>query len=173
VGTISGDAEQGTVDLNIALEKVRHNLQAAIDENNATIISGPLPTLIAHEAHFVSLFQNLIGNAIKYRSQQTPEIHIYVVRDGAFFRFAISDNGMGIDATYHDSIFMAFKRLHGKNIPGTGIGLAICQRVVERYGGRIWVRSQLGHGSTFIFNLPATLASEPPDPKADFAHPEA
>jgi PAS domain S-box-containing protein len=166
VGAMSDDTEQGTVDLNVALEKVRHNLKAAIDENNASITSDPLPTLVAHEAHFVSLFQNLIGNAIKYRSQQTPEVCIAVTRSDGFFRFAVTDNGMGIDSPYQDSIFMAFKRLHGKNIPGTGIGLAICQRVVERYGGRIRVQSDLGHGSTFFFDLPQSLASQPTDPKA-------
>ena len=95
-----------------------------------------------------------MGNAIKYRSGERPRIHISCERLENQFRFAVADNGMGIDPEYHAKIFGVFKRLHGKKIPGTGIGLAICQRVVERYGGRIWVESQLGAGATFFFILP-------------------
>lgn len=106
--------------------------------------------------HFIALFQNLIGNAIKYRSERAPRIRISVGTADGWVRFAVADNGIGIDPEYHAKIFVAFKRLHGKDIPGTGIGLAICQRVIERYGGRISAESQLGQGATFIFALPAT-----------------
>jgi PAS domain S-box-containing protein len=143
-----------TVDLNQVVEKVKQNLQASIEETGTMLIAENLPTLSAHEGYFVPLFQNLIGNAIKYRGEQPPRIHVSVQEADGELRFAVSDNGMGIESEYHEKIFIAFKRLHGKKIPGTGIGLAICQRVVERYGGRIWVESEEGHGATFYFTLP-------------------
>jgi PAS domain S-box-containing protein len=145
------------VDLNSVLEKAIDNLNVAIVNNQAQVTVDPMPTLRVYPAHVLSLFQNLIGNAIKYRGPEPPRVHVSVqaIDDGV--RFAVSDNGMGIEPQYHDKIFVAFKRLHGKSIPGTGIGLAICHRVVERYGGKIWVESTLGHGSTFFFTLPAAL----------------
>ena len=142
------------VDLNEVMEIARQNLKASIGETNAVVTADPLPVIGAFQAHFVSLFQNLIGNAIKYRSEQPPRIHVSVERMDGHLRFAVSDNGIGIESEYFEKIFVAFKRLHGQTIPGTGIGLAICQRVVERYGGRIWVESQPGRGSTFLFTFP-------------------
>jgi PAS domain S-box-containing protein len=142
------------VDLNLVVQKVKENLKASIEETGAEVTADPLPVLVVNDSHFVSLFQNLIGNALKYRSGNAPRIHISLSETGAQLRFAVADNGSGIAPQYHDKIFVAFKRLHGKSIPGTGIGLAICQRVVQRYGGRIWVESQVGQGSTFIFTLP-------------------
>jgi signal transduction histidine kinase len=147
------------VDLNCVLEKVRENLKAAIDASGATIISERLPTLPGYEGHFIPLLQNLIGNAIKYRSDQPPVIAISVERAGGEYQFAVVDNGIGIDPEYHERIFEVFRRLHGKKIPGTGIGLSICQRVVERYGGRIWVESREGRGSKFVFTLPRAGAA--------------
>ncbi len=152
------DAPSGTVDLNQVLDTVRFNLQAAIDESGAAITARPLPVLRGHTAQFIPLFQNLIGNAIKYRSDQPPCVQISVQERGGEFVFALADNGIGIAPEYHEKIFVAFKRLHGKQIPGTGIGLAICQRVVERHGGRIWVESQPGRGATFFFTIPKHLA---------------
>ncbi len=146
------------VDLNLIVDHVRQNLKASIDETAAIVTSDPLPTLHAYAAHFTSLFQNLIGNAIKYRSEQPPEVHISVHEADGELRFAVADNGMGIDPGYHKQIFEVFKRLHGQTIPGTGIGLAICQRVVERYDGRIWVESQVGEGATFLFTMPSSVA---------------
>jgi PAS domain S-box-containing protein len=148
-------AGAGSVDLDFVIENVRQNLKAAIEENGAVITSDSLPTLAAYQGHFVALFQNLIGNAIKYRSEHPPRIHVSVQSIDGQLRFAVADNGMGIEPEYHEKIFEVFKRLHGKKIPGTGVGLAICQRVVERYGGRIWVQSQVGQGATFLFTLPA------------------
>ena len=142
------------MDLNRLLEHVEQNLKVAIDESGALITVEHLPILHAHEAHLFSLFQNLISNSIKYRSESPPKINISVKQEDGFYRFAIADNGIGIDPDYHSKIFVAFKRLHGKEIPGTGVGLAICQRVVERFGGRIWVESEEGKGSTFLFTLP-------------------
>ena len=142
------------VDLNVVIENVRQNLKASIDETGAVVTSDPLPLLRAYRAHFQPLFQNLIGNAIKYRSTQPPRIHVSVREVDGELRFTVSDNGIGIDPEYHKQIFEVFRRLHGRQIPGTGVGLAICQRVVERYGGRIWVESQAGQGAAFVFTLP-------------------
>jgi light-regulated signal transduction histidine kinase (bacteriophytochrome) len=114
-----------------------------------------LPVVGAHEAHMLQLLQNLIGNALKYRSEHTPEISIEAERKEGCWEFAVRDNGIGIDPQYADQIFGIFKRLHGQKYPGTGIGLAICQRIVEGYGGTIWVESELGEGATFRFTLPA------------------
>lgn len=150
-----------SVDLNILMEMVIQNLKVAIAENNAVVTFGNLPVLQAHRAHFLPLFQNLIENAIKYRSSDSPRIHVSVEEINGRLRFAVSDNGIGIEPEYREKIFIAFKRLHGKAIPGTGIGLAICQRVVERYGGRIWVESALGQGSKFVFDLPDLAYSYP------------
>ncbi len=157
--SIGAQADQPAtdVDLNSVLETASKNLTFSIAETGAVVDSEDLPTVIGHEAHFIPLFQNLIGNAIKYRAEAPPRIHIKVERTDADVRFSVADNGMGIAPAYHSKIFAAFKRLHGSGIPGTGIGLAICQRVVERYGGRIWVQSELGHGATFVFTLPAKI----------------
>ena len=132
------------------------NLKTSIDESAAEIIAGDLPVVRAHESHLIPLFQNLAGNAIKYRSNRPPRIVISAEDSGAELRFAVSDNGIGIDPEYHKKIFEVFKRLHGARIQGTGVGLAICKRVVERYGGRIWVESRAGKGATFFFTLPRT-----------------
>jgi light-regulated signal transduction histidine kinase (bacteriophytochrome) len=144
------------VDLNSVLDKVLSNLNVVIEEHGAEVTCDTLPVVRAHESHVLPLFQNLIGNALKYRSDAAPRIHVSAQAVDGELRFAVSDNGIGIDPQYHSRIFGAFKRLHAHHkIPGTGIGLAICVRVVERYGGRIWVESRLGQGSTFCFTLPA------------------
>jgi light-regulated signal transduction histidine kinase (bacteriophytochrome) len=143
------------VDLNLVLGKTLENCRAAIDETGAVVTSDPLPTVPGHEPHFLQLFQNLVSNAIKYRSGKTPIIHIAATRMDELWRLSVADNGIGIAPEYHQKIFGVFKRLHGKMIAGTGIGLAICQRVVERYHGRIWVESQVDQGSTFFFTLSA------------------
>jgi PAS domain S-box-containing protein len=143
----------GPVDLNSVLCTVLQNLEVAIQESGASIESERLPVVSGYAGHFVQLFQNLVGNAIKYRADNAPRIRITCRDEGREFQFAVTDNGIGIDPEYHGKIFGVFKRLHGKKIPGTGIGLAICQRVVERYGGRIRVESQVGKGATFFFTL--------------------
>jgi len=114
-----------------------------------------LPSVPGRETQYIELLQNLVSNAVKYRGKQAPRIHVSAVRQDGMWRFAVADNGMGVAPEYHEQIFGVFKRLHGKTISGTGIGLAICQRVVERHSGRIWVESQEGQGATFHFTLPA------------------
>ena len=150
-----------SVDLNTILQKTTENLKAGIEDTGADIASERLPRVAGHEAHFLQLFQNIIGNALKYRKPaEPPLIRISVAEEREAWRFAVSDNGIGIPPKYHQQIFGVFKRLHGSAIPGTGIGLAICQRVVHRYGGRIWVESEVNQGSTFYFTLPVNRGAD-------------
>lgn len=153
LGSPSSNPE-ALVDLNVTLENALRNLQLSINRSGAVISADPLPTIRANEAHFLPLFQNLIGNAIKYHSDAPPRIHISCTETDERRLFSFADNGIGIAPEYHQKIFVPFKRLHGKAIPGTGIGLAICERIVKRYGGRIWVESNVGQGATFLFTLP-------------------
>src|SRR5206468_6711987 len=114
-----------------------------------------LPTLDADDLQLTQLFQNLIGNALKFRSASVPRIHVHAEDKGDEWEFAVQDNGIGIEPQYFERIFMVFQRLHNKGeYPGTGIGLAIVKKVVERHGGRIWVQSQPGAGTTFHFTMP-------------------
>jgi light-regulated signal transduction histidine kinase (bacteriophytochrome) len=142
-----------SIDCGAVLAKTLLNLQAAIEESGAAITSGPLPTVVAEEVMLLQLFQNLISNSIKYRGDGAPRIHVSAERDGASWVFAVRDNGIGIDPQDADRVFGMFKRLHGREIPGTGIGLALCRKIVERQGGRIWVESKPGEGATFKFTL--------------------
>ncbi len=131
------------------------NLEHHIKESAAEVTCGPLPELPADRTQMVMVFQNLVGNAIKYRRKgEVPRIRIEGVREDAFWKMSISDNGEGFEPAYARSIFEPFKRLHGKDVPGSGIGLATCKRVIERLGGRIWPESVRGQGSTFYFTLP-------------------
>jgi light-regulated signal transduction histidine kinase (bacteriophytochrome) len=140
-----------------AVAVVLENLDGAIAESGAIINVAELPVVEVHDAHLQQLFQNLISNAIKYRRQDcVPEIQIAAERHNGSWRFSISDNGIGIEPQFKERIFGLFKRLHTHDeYPGSGIGLAICQRIVERYHGQIWVESQPGRGSRFFFTLPA------------------
>jgi light-regulated signal transduction histidine kinase (bacteriophytochrome) len=149
------DEPKENVALDRALRRALAHLDATIRETGASITYKPLPHVAGYETQYVQLFQNIVGNAIKYRSDRKPEITIRAERKGLEWLISVEDNGMGIDAEYHTQIFGVFKRLHSQKIPGTGIGLAICQQVVERNGGRIWVESAgEGRGSTFRFTLP-------------------
>ncbi len=140
-----------------ALGEVLFSLSASIQESGATITHDPLPEVWLESRSLVQLLQNLIGNAIKYRGQDPLYVHVSAELKGDEWLFSVRDNGIGIAPQYHGRIFGIFKRLHGKEIPGTGIGLAICQRIVEWHGGKIWVDSELGSGAVFHF----TLAKEP------------
>lgn len=151
----SNEGPVAPVDCGKVMQQVLLNLQASIEETGAAITWDPLPTVHAHEIRLVQLLQNLIGNAIKYRSGQSPAIHVRGERRTGDWLFSVKDNGIGIEPQYCQQVFGIFKRLHGQAYEGTGIGLAICQRIVERYGGRIWVESKPGVGSVFYFIIPA------------------
>jgi light-regulated signal transduction histidine kinase (bacteriophytochrome) len=140
-----------------ALARAVKNLQATIEASQAIVDHDPLPAIITDETQLVQVFQNLIGNAIKYRGAELPHVHISATREeGDEWIFSVRDNGMGIEPQYFDRIFVIFQRLHGqKEYQGTGIGLAMCKKIVDRLGGRIWVESQVTKGSTFYFALPA------------------
>jgi len=153
VGTKGADFQPVSADA--ALRRALFNLRAAIEEAGAVVTHDPMPTLPADEVQLGQLLQNLIGNALKFRSSSVPRIHIGVKDLGHEWQFEVRDNGIGIEPQYYERIFMVFQRLHDKGeYPGTGIGLAICKKVVERHGGRIWVESRPGHGSSFYFTLP-------------------
>jgi PAS domain S-box-containing protein len=143
-----------SISLEEPFQSALENLKTEIEKTAAAITSGGLPVVAIQEAHALLLFQNLIGNAIKYRGDEAPRIHVRAEQnDGSWF-VAVSDNGIGIEPHYSEQVFKAFKRLHGDDRPGTGIGLAICQKIVNRYGGRIWVESDGRKGSTFRFTIP-------------------
>jgi light-regulated signal transduction histidine kinase (bacteriophytochrome) len=132
------------------------NLAGAISESHASVTSGFLPSVQVHSTHLQQLFQNLISNAIKYRRTDVrPVIHVAVERQKGNWQFSVCDNGIGIEPRFKERIFGLFRRLHTREeYSGSGIGLAICQRILERYYGRIWVESEPGKGSTFIFTIP-------------------
>jgi PAS domain S-box-containing protein len=132
------------------------NLRAAIEESGAVVITDPLPVVMADDTQLVQLFQNLLSNAIKFRGEKPVLVYVGAEHRGNDWRFWVRDNGIGIEAQYVERIFLIFQRLHGRGqYPGTGIGLAIAKKIVERHGGRIWVESEARKGSTFYFTLPA------------------
>ncbi len=145
----------GPTDCGRVLEHALDNLLLAVRENEAVITYDRLPTVWGDETQLEQLFQNLIGNAIKFRSQESPRVHVSAKQAADGWRFSVRDNGIGLDPAQADRIFEIFQRLHtSREYEGTGIGLAICKKIVERHGGRIWVESQPGQGATFYFTLP-------------------
>jgi signal transduction histidine kinase len=144
------------VDCENILQTAKENLTVAIAESGAVITHDRLPALVADQTQLTQLFQNLFGNAIKFhRPEEAPRIHVSSKRQDGAWRLSVRDNGIGIDPQYFDRIFIIFQRLHGREkYAGTGMGLAICKRIVERHGGRIWVESEPGKGSTFHFVIP-------------------
>src|SRR5271170_2751325 len=155
----SSAAQEPTEDVeaDLVLDKALANLETARIESVAVITRTPLPRIRMHEFQLEQVFQNLVANAIRYRGSEPPSIHLAAEKRGTEWLFSVRDNGIGIDPQYKEQIFEIFKRLHSSSeYPGTGMGLAICQRIVERAGGRIWVESELGRGSTFFFTVPRT-----------------
>jgi light-regulated signal transduction histidine kinase (bacteriophytochrome) len=143
------------VDLGAVMSTSLANLAAAIRDNGAVVTSEVLPTVMADETQMVQLFQNLMGNALKFRGEAAPVVHVSARRRGEEWVLEVRDNGIGIDPEFRQKVFGVFQRLHRRqDYPGTGIGLAICKKVVERHGGRIWVESEAGRGSSFLFTLP-------------------
>jgi len=154
-------AEPGPTDAGQALERAREMLAAAISASGAEVASDPLPTVRANASQLLQLFQNLLGNAVKFRGGRAPRVHVSARREGAWWIFAVRDNGIGVAPEYFERVFVLFQRLHTRGeYPGSGMGLAICKRIVERHGGRIWLESEPGSGATFFFTLPA--AGDPP-----------
>jgi light-regulated signal transduction histidine kinase (bacteriophytochrome) len=144
-------------DLNEALKQALFNLHIAIDENHAVITQDDLPVLNVDAIQMAQLFQNLIGNAIKFHGQEPPCIHISANQAGGVWTIGVRDNGIGIDPRFYERIFILFQRLHDRSeYSGTGIGLAICKRIIERHQGKIWVDSEPGKGTTFYFTLPVS-----------------
>ena len=142
-------------DCEAVTSEIMSNLEMAIKESGAEITCGPLPTVMADRGQLSQVLQNLIGNAIKFRSEEPPRISVTAERQADEWVFSVQDNGIGIPPEHKDSIFQVFERLHShEEYPGSGIGLAVCKRIVERHGGRIWVESIPGEGSTFCFTIP-------------------
>ncbi len=152
--TESKDRPLAPANLNAVLQSALMNLQLTISENHAEVTHEELPTVIGDEIQLTQVFQNLIGNAIKYKSDEPPKISITAKIVDEECTIRVADNGIGIDPQYTERIFGIFKRLHGRELPGTGMGLAICKRIIERHNGRIWVESEAGQGSKFCFTVP-------------------
>jgi len=147
--------KQTSIDCSDALERALIGLESAIAESNARVTHGPLPTVTANPTEIEQLFQNLVGNAIKFHGDDPPEVRVLAQQEDGAWKLSVRDNGIGIEPQYADKIFEVFQRLHRRNdYAGTGVGLAICKRIVERNGGRIWLDSEPGKGSTFYFTLP-------------------
>jgi light-regulated signal transduction histidine kinase (bacteriophytochrome) len=152
----------GRVDVASIVGQVFANLQQRIEESHAIITQDDLPVIEADESQMMRLFQNLIDNALKFKSDTPPHVHISTHKEGVFYIFTVSDNGIGIDSQYADKIFQIFQRLNtSQKYPGTGVGLAICKRIVERHGGKIWIESKVGNGSKFFFTIPIKEGVKP------------
>lgn len=149
-----GGALQNT-DCNAVLQESLKNLEAAIQDSGAVVQQVPLPVVMADRSQLVQVFQNLIGNAIKFRGSAPPTIRVSAEAKGKEWVFSVADNGIGIAAEHTENVFVIFRRLHTRaEYPGNGIGLSICKKIIEHHGGRIWVESESGQGSTFKFALP-------------------
>jgi len=158
------EAPSEKVDCNAVMKEVLQALGAAIQESGAVVTYGSLPAVWADRTQVAQVFQNLIGNALKFRGPEPPRVVVQAERAGQQWLFAVSDSGIGIAPEHRENIFVVFQRLHARTeYPGNGIGLAICKKIIERYGGRIWVESQPGAGSTFRFTMPG----EASDPKEE------
>jgi two-component system, chemotaxis family, sensor kinase Cph1 len=144
----------GPVDMEEVLRTARSNLGAMIQAERAVIDQEPLPVVHGEFEHLVRLFQNLLANAVKFRGEEDPRVHVGCSTSGAEWLFFVRDNGIGVPPEYHERIFAPFKRLHSRSeYPGTGLGLAICRRIVALHGGRLWLESAVGEGSTFFFTI--------------------
>jgi signal transduction histidine kinase len=156
---VTNESPPQAVDTSAALETALANVAAAIEDAGATVTAGDLPPVMAHEVALVQLFQNLLGNAVKYRADVPLKIEITARTSGQLCQFEVKDNGRGIDPRFHDHIFEIFQRFESGARTGSGMGLALCRKIVERYQGRIWVESEPGRGSCFRFTLPAVQAA--------------
>jgi signal transduction histidine kinase len=149
--------EFASTDCESVLNQVLYNLQFAIEENEAEITHDPLPNVMADDTQLAQLFQNLVSNAIKFHGLKTPRVHVRAMKKGNEWIFSVKDNGIGIEPEFFEQIFVIFRRLESREkFAGSGIGLAVCKRIVERHGGRIWLESQPGEGTNFFFSLPGS-----------------
>lgn len=149
------EPECNTTDVSKLLESVEADLEAAIRESGAVITSDTLPVIMGDPSALGQVLENLLSNAIKYHGDERSRVHVGCTEIEGCWVFSVADNGIGIESRFHQEIFIPFKRLHSsQEYPGTGLGLAICRRIIERHGGRIWVQSVLGEGSTFYFTVP-------------------
>jgi signal transduction histidine kinase len=159
VGRNTGSSE--SIDCNAVMKDVLQTLAGVIQESGAVVTQGELPALWADRTQITQIFQNLVGNALKFRGNNLPLISVQAEKSGQYWLFSVSDNGIGIAPEHADNIFVVFQRLHARTeYPGNGIGLAICKKIIERAGGRIWVESQAGSGSTFKFTMPIHNSDE-------------
>jgi signal transduction histidine kinase len=149
---------RSAADMNELVRAATNDLSEVIHRSGATIRVSPLPALDCNAAQMTRVFQNLLSNAVKYCGARKPDVEVSASPAGEGWEFAVSDRGVGIKPEYHHSIFEPFKRLHGPEIEGSGIGLSTCKRIIERHGGRIWVESALGEGATFKFTIPSRVA---------------
>lgn len=148
-------------DCNSVIQEALLNLKVSIEESGAVVTYDHLPLVAAGRTQLLQLFQNLIGNSVKFRSKEAPVIRVSAEQQGAQWLFAVADNGIGIAPEHKDAVFVIFQRLHAREeYPGNGVGLAICKKIVEHHGGRIWIESEPGHGCTFYFTLPASPVDE-------------
>jgi signal transduction histidine kinase len=155
-----------SVDCNAVMEEVRQTLTSTIEESSAVVTSANLPSVWADRTQMAQVFQNLIGNGIKFRGKEPPVISVLAEKTEQHWLFSVSDNGIGIAPEYTENVFVVFQRLHARSeYPGNGIGLAICKKIVERYGGKIWVESQPGSGSSFKFTMPLHGPNEKENPQ--------
>ena len=144
-----------TIDTNKAFNQAKRDLSVLIEESNAELTSSELPRVMGDEGQLTQVFQNLIGNAIKFKSYEKPKVHVSATKKDDDWLFSVKDNGIGFEPEHVDRIFIIFQRLHGREeYKGTGIGLALCKKIIERHGGRIWAESEKGKGSTFYFTIP-------------------
>lgn len=158
----SGEPDAAEVESEEALSQAVENLLPSIREAKAVVTHDPLPRVNAEACLLAQVFQNLIGNALKFRGEEPPRIHVSARREGGEWVFSVRDNGIGIDPRHAERIFVIFQRLHAREkYPGSGIGLSICQRILSRHGGKIWVEPALGRGATFRFTLPAGTGPQP------------
>jgi light-regulated signal transduction histidine kinase (bacteriophytochrome) len=157
--------ELGPVACDAALATATANLSTQIAEAGAVIEAGPLPVVRGQLTLMSVVFQNLLGNALKFTGEQPPRIVVAAERDGAFWSFSVTDNGIGIEPQYADRVFLIFQRLHERAAyPGTGIGLAMCRKIIEYFGGRIWLDTGVADGARFRFTVPALEASQTNEP---------
>ena len=151
-----------STDCEAVFAKSLANLRAAILESGAVVSHDPLPVVQADPGQLGQVFQNLVGNSLKFRGEAPPAVHVSVQETPAEWTFSVTDNGIGIDPQYNDVVFGLFQRLHtAQEYSGTGIGLTLCKKIVERHAGRIWVESQLGKGATFCFTIPKDGGTTP------------